>query len=99
MILKTLKKIYPTKSDKMLKNMGEDIKKYIEQGIDVSELADSTVKLIMTRIAADESNLKKEDDSRPIPKVNELSSFNISESNEETDNNYSEKTTEIPKTN
>lgn len=99
MILKTLKKIYPTKSDKMLKNMGEDIKKYIDQGIDVSELADSTVKLIMTRIAADESNLKKEDDSRPIPKVNELSSFNISESNEETDNNYSEKTTEIPKTN
>ena len=99
MILKTLRKIYPSQSDTMLRTIEKDIEKCINQGIDVSELADSTVKLIMTRIAADESNLKKEDDSRPIPKVNELSSFNISESNEETDNNYSEKTTEIPKTN
>ena len=99
MILKTLKKIYPTKSDKMLKNMGEDIKKYIDQGIDVSELADSTVKLIMTRIVEDKSNLKKEDDLRPVLKVNESSSFDVSEAEEETDNNYSENTTEFPKTN
>ena len=99
MILKTLKEIYPSKSYKMLKTMEMDIKKCINQGINASELADSTVKLIMTRIAEDESNLKKEDDSRPVLKVNESSSFNVSEAEEETDNNYSENTTEFPKTN
>ena len=99
MILKTLKEIYPSKSYKMLKTMEMDIKKCINQGINASELADSTVKLIMTRIAEDESNLKKEDDSRPVLKVNESSSFNVSEAKEETDNNYSENTTEFPKTN
>jgi hypothetical protein len=97
MILKTLKKIYPSKSDKMLKTMEMDIEKCINQGINASELADSTAKLIMTRIAEDESNLKKEDDSRPFFKVNELSSFNVFEVEKKTDNNYSENTTGFPK--
>ena len=99
MILKTLRKIYPSQSDTMLRTIEKDIEKCINQGIDVSELADSTVKLIMTRIVEDKSNLKKEDDLRPVLKVNESSSFDVSEAEEETDNNYSENTTEFPKTN
>ena len=99
MILKTLRKIYPSQSDTMLRTIEKDIEKCINQGIDVSELADSTVKLIMTRIDEDKSNLKKEDDLRPVLKVNESSSFDVSETEEETDNNYSENTTEFPKTN
>ena len=43
--------------------------------------------------------MKKEDDLRPVLKVNESSSFDVSEAEEETDNNYSENTTEFPKTN
>lgn len=99
MILKILRKIYPSQSDTMLRIIEKDIEKCINQGIDVSELADSTVKLIMTRIVEDKSNLKKEDDLRPVLKVNESSSFDVSEAKEETDNNYSENTTEFPKTN
>ena len=53
MILKTLRKIYPSQSDTMLRTIEKDIEKCINQGIDVSELADSTVKLIMTRIVED----------------------------------------------
>ena len=97
MILKTLKKIYPSKSDKMLKTMEKDIEKCINQGIDVSELTESTVKLIMTRIAEDESKLKKEDDLRPTLLVDESSSFNVPKADQKADNKNSENTTEFPK--
>ena len=99
MILKALKKIYPSKSDKFLENMGKDIEKYTNQGVNISELADSTVNFIMTYTVEEDLKSIKEDDLRPTLLVDESSSFNVLKENEKTNNKNSENTTEFPKTN
>lgn len=65
MILQTLKKIYPDKSEETLKIMEQDIKKSIERESSASELADFAINLVMSRDIGEKTNQNREDDSTP----------------------------------
>ena len=65
MILQTLKKIYPNKSEEALRNMEQDIKKCIDREISASELADFAISLVTSRDTNEKTNPNIEDDSTP----------------------------------
>lgn len=68
MILQTLKKIYPNKSETVLKELEQDIRKHINGEIVASELVDFASKLVMAR------SVDTKDDSKPI-QIGDESSF------------------------
>ena len=65
MILQALKKIYPNKSEEVLRNMEKDIKKCIDREISMSELADFAISLVTSCDTKEKTNMSIEDDSRP----------------------------------
>lgn len=65
MILQTLKKIYPNKSEDVLRIMEQDIKKCIDREISVSELADFAISFVTSRDTKEKTNMNIEDDSTP----------------------------------
>ena len=65
MILQTLKKIYPDKSETVLKELEQDIRTRINGWIDTSELVDFATKLIMERTLEKELIVNIKDDSKP----------------------------------
>ena len=65
MILQTLKKIYPDKSETVLKELEQDIRTRINGEIDTFELVDFATKLIMERTIEKAFIVNIEDDSKP----------------------------------
>ena len=73
MILQTLKKIYPDKSETELKELEQDIRTCINREVDASELEDFATKLVMERTVEKELIVNIGDDSKPTQFGNESS--------------------------
>ena len=92
MILQTLKKIYPNKSETALKELEQDIRKHINGEIGTAELVNFASKLVMEHTYESGLNSKK-DDSKSRQIGDESSFLHELEFNE----SCTEKTTEFPK--
>ena len=75
MILQTLKKIYPNKSETALKELEQDIRKHINGELGVSELVDFASNLVMAQTTEEELIINKKGDSKPSQLVDESSFF------------------------
>ena len=93
MILQTLKKIYPNKSETALKELEQDIRKHINGEIGTAELVNFASKLVMGHTDDSGSNSIKKDDSKSRQIGEESSFLHELEFNE----SCTEKTTEFPK--
>lgn len=65
MILQTLKKIYPNKSETALKELEQDIRKCINGEIGVFELVDFAAKLVKVQTTEEKLIINKKGDSKP----------------------------------
>ncbi|MBQ8371816.1 MAG: hypothetical protein IJX38_02600 [Clostridia bacterium] len=78
MILHALKKLYPNKSEKILKAVEKDLEKCIGREMSAVELADWIDKLVTAHTIEEALRITTEDDSKPS-QVGDESSFAITE--------------------
>ena len=82
MILQALKKLYPNKSEKILKAVEKDLEKCIGREMSTIELADWIDKLVIAHTIEEALRINIEDDSKPS-QIGDESSFAITEVSDE----------------
>ena len=85
MILETLKSLYPSMSEKVLRAVMKDLEKCRGKNMSTEELADWIGKLVTAHTIEEALRIDKEDDSKPS-QVGDESSFAIMEGSYEGNN-------------